>query len=77
MEGRVREKYDPEPVQGGLEEVPALPKPPFLSNKDAYYFFSGMMELPFDSSGQIIPEGQPVPFSPGQLGTLTFSRCWR
>lgn len=67
-----------EPVRVDLEGVPALsPSLRFWPNKDASHFFSGMMELPFDSSGQIIAEGQPVPFSPGQRGTLTFSQGWR
>lgn len=66
----------PEPAQGDLEEVPALPKPPLLSSKAAYYFFAGLMGLPLDASGKVTPEGRPaLQTGPGQLGTLTFSDC--
>lgn len=51
----------PEPAPGDLEDVPALPKPQFWVKQRSHYFFLGTTELPFDSSGQIIPEASLCP----------------
>ena len=70
--------YDPRAFPGGLEEVPALPEPPFVARqtKPPVISFQARRGCHWLQAGRSCRQGQPLSFlqtTSGQLGTLTFS----